>query len=174
MECLLPEGFAFGQVKKARLPEVLAVENASFSTPWKEESFLFALEHPELFSFPCILREGRIVAYALVFCLFEEGELQNIAVSPSCRHKGLGRALLRYCVGLACERGVPRLLLEVRAGNSAAKSLYETEGFVSYAFRKNYYRNPTEDAILMEKGQDTPPEATEKRAAKPLEKEPIC
>ncbi len=174
MECLLPEGFAFGQVKKARLPEVLAVENASFSTPWKEESFLFALEHPELFSFPCILREGRIVAYALVFCLFEEGELQNIAVSPSCRRKGLGRALLRYCIGLAFEKGVQRLLLEVRAGNSAAKSLYETEGFVSYAFRKNYYRNPTEDAILMEKGQDTPPEATEKRAAKPLEKEPIC
>ena len=174
MECLLPEGFAFGQVKKARLPEVLAVENASFSTPWKEESFLFALEHPELFSFPCILREGRIVADALDFCLFEEGELQNIAVSPSCRHKGLGRALLRYCVGLAFEKGVQRLLLEVRAGNTAAKSLYETEGFVSYAFRKNYYRNPTEDAILMEKGQDTPPEATEKRAAKPLEKEPIC
>ena len=161
-------------MKKALLPEVLAVENASFSTPWKEESFLFALEHPELFSFPCILREGRIVAYALVFCLFEEGELQNIAVSPSCRRKGLGRSLLRYCVGLAFEKGVQRLLLEVRAGNSAAKSLYETEGFVSYAFRKNYYRNPTEDAILMEKGQDTPPEATEKRAAKPLEKEPIC
>lgn len=173
MECLLPEGFAFGQVKKDRLPEVLALENVSFSTPWKE-SFLFALEHPELFSFPCILREGRIVAYALVFCLFEEGELQNIAVSPSCRRKGLGRALLRYCIGLAFEKGVQRLLLEVRAGNSAAKNLYETEGFVSYAFRKNYYRNPTEDAILMEKGQETPPEATEKRAAKPLEKEPIC
>ena len=114
------------------------------------------------------------MAYALVFCLFEEGELQNIAVSPSCRRKGLGRALLRYCIGLAFEKGVQRLLLEVRAGNSAAKSLYETEGFVSYAFRKNYYRNPTEDAILMEKGQETPPEATEKRAAKPLEKEPIC
>ncbi len=174
MEYLLPEGFAFDQVKEYRLPEVLALENVSFSIPWKAESFLFALEHPELFFFPCVLKGEKLVAYALVFCLFEEAELQNIAVSPSFRRKGLGRALLRHCTRLASEKGAQRLLLEVRTGNSAAKNLYETEGFVSYAFRKNYYKNPTENALLMEKKLEKPPDTVEKRAEEPLEKEPLC
>ena len=45
--------------------------------------------------------------------------------------------------------GIERCTLEVRKSNKAAISLYEGLGFKMAGERKNFYDNPTENAIIM-------------------------
>lgn len=131
------------------VPALTALEKDCFSMPWKEDSFSFAIANPELFYLPVLLLDGEIVGYAVMQCLFEEGELQNIAVHEDYRGEGYGKMLLLDCLDTACAQNAERVFLEVREGNTVARSLYESVGFEEYGTRKNYYREPTENAILM-------------------------
>ena len=73
----------------------------------------------------------------------------TIGVSPTCRGRGVGRALLRELLARARSQGMGQLFLEVRASNQAARALYESEGFEELAAVPSYYRNPVEDAVTM-------------------------
>jgi len=77
-----------------------------------------------------------------------EWELENIAVLPECRRQGIARGLLSALLAQARALLAERILLEVRASNQAAIRFYETSGFESLARRRDYYRNPPEDAII--------------------------
>jgi len=84
--------------------------------------------------------------------ILDEGHITNIAVDPSCRRQGVGRALLQYLVTEGKAMGLKYLTLEVRRSNLSAQHLYREIGFVKTGVRPNYYQDNREDAFIMWKG----------------------
>jgi len=128
---------------------VVSIESEAFSTPWQAETFtgllgrdgieLLVLEDPA---------EG-VVGYAVLWCVLDQGELANIAVTPALRGRGLGARLLEAVLDAARGRGVRSLYLEVRESNVAARALYASSGFSEMGRRRRYYRRPVEDALVL-------------------------
>lgn len=81
--------------------------------------------------------------------VLDEGQITNIAVKPEYRRFGIASALLEHLKKSAKELGIILMELEVREGNQAAIGLYKKQGFETVGRRRRYYKNPTEDAILM-------------------------
>lgn len=134
---------------KDDLDAVMAIESASYTSPWNQEHFRD--EITARYSWPYVaVEKGSVVGYVCLMSLFEEAQILNIAVSPTHRGRGIARLLLDHAFRLALEKGAELMALEVRATNSAAISLYEQVGFKRVGIRDKYY-DSTEDAILMEK-----------------------
>lgn len=133
------------------LPRVLAIERASFPTPWTEENFRHEIESNPLAWNLVARRGGRVVAFACVYVVADEVMINDIATDPEERRGGLARTLLRHVLDGASRRGCRRATLEVRPSNAAARSLYEAFGFVTVGRRPGYYADSGEDALLMER-----------------------
>lgn len=119
---------------------------------WSEISFFEALSVPACAIFAAYDEKlENIVAYGVIYTAADEGDLANIAVIPEMRRRGLGSALLCRMLAEAKERGADRMFLEVRESNENARALYEKVGFNNIGKRRNYYVNPREDAVIMEK-----------------------
>jgi len=128
---------------------VMAVEEASFPTPWSRA--LFEEEIGRRFSDAIVVvgdPEGTVAGYAICWTVGEESHLLNIAVRPDARKKGIGRSLLRECIRRSAHAGGRRIILEVRPTNRDAIRLYEREGFRYLGIRKGYYTDTGEDAIV--------------------------
>ena len=78
-------------------------------------------------------------------------DMMNIAVHPDYRRRGLAGQLVEQLCAELKAGGNTCLTLEVRASNLPAISLYEKLGFTQVGLRKNYYRNPREDALILRK-----------------------
>jgi len=130
------------------VPAVWAIEIATFSTPWTQDTFrsLLARAPVELLVYDL---DGEVVGYAVLWCIADEGELANIAIREDLRGGGLGSGLLDSVIGVAVRRGVRNLYLEVRPSNERAGRLYESRGFVQVGERRNYYSLPKEDARVL-------------------------
>jgi ribosomal-protein-alanine N-acetyltransferase len=128
--------------------QIEKIEKSSFSTPWSEKWLLDEINKQDDLFLTVTDGEG-ILGYAVVGMLGEEAELYNIAVDNAHRGKGLGDMLMKHLTRKALENGAKNLFLEVRESNVPAILLYEKHGFKSVGRRKNYYKEPTEDAILM-------------------------
>jgi ribosomal-protein-alanine N-acetyltransferase len=92
---------------------------------------------------------GGIVGFAVVSCAANVSELESIAVHPSARCQGIGKALCHAAFDWSRTAGATAIELEVRASSVAAHALYASLGFTEQGRRRNYYRNPADDAILM-------------------------
>lgn len=148
---------AAGQVslEPARLADlgaVLEIERASFSSPWTEAMLRAEIEGNQFARFVLARRnpEREIVGYVCYWIVFDELRILNVAVAPAARRQGLARRLVEHALAEGRGQGVSRVLLEVRASNEPALCLYRRLGFARTALRRNYYRDPNEDAILME------------------------
>lgn len=131
------------------LDEVLAIERVSYPTPWTRESFLFELRHNP-FAWNVVARlEGRVVGYVSAWRTDRELRINNIAIRPDARGRGLGRELLGWLLREATARGCREASLEVRPSNRVARSLYESFGFREVSRRRGYYQDNHEDAIVM-------------------------
>jgi len=129
--------------------EVSEIEVDTFSTPWRETTFRSLLERPGCEMWVAEQQPGHIAAYAVLWCIQDEAELANIAVRPMLQRRGIGAELLDCVLGLAFERGVKRVYLEVRTSNEAAQTLYTSRGFEQVGVRRNYYERPREDAWIL-------------------------
>jgi len=131
------------------LEGVLAIEEASFTTPWSRGMFAEELERP--FSVQCVAEDPseKVLGYAVSWNVAGESHLLNIAVHPGWRSRGVGGALLRECIRRGARAGSSRIHLEVRAGNEGAQRLYRGCGFLFDGIRKNYYTDTGEDAVLL-------------------------
>ena len=96
-------------------------------------------------------RAGVAVGRLLLDGVENACELEWIGVEGKLRRRGVGRALMEGVEGWSREHGGLKLMLEVRAGNVAAQRLYERSGWVESGRRREYYRNPVEDAVVMER-----------------------
>lgn len=130
------------------VPQVAALESTSFSTPWSRRSIEEELSNP--WALWLVAREGEALAgYLGVQYGPDGGDILTIATDPLFRGRGVARELLKAMSRLLREKGLEWLTLEVRPSNAAALRLYNTLGFRQVGRRPRYYRNPTEDAILM-------------------------
>ena len=131
------------------LEQIAKIEKESFSDPWPLEAFLPVLRFPVLYGIVAE-EEGQVLGYACTQVLFEEMELQNIAVSPSARGRGIGEALLKKAEENAKGLGAEVSFLEVRVSNAPAIGLYKKFGYEAVGVRKRYYPDG-EDASVMKK-----------------------
>ena len=134
---------------EGHLPQVAALEKRCFpADPWSEELFRDALDNPNVAILLAEGADGSVLGYAVLSVVLDEGNLDNIAVAPDCRRRGVADGLLSALTGFGREH-LSALMLEVRASNAPAIALYEKHGFAAVGRRKNYYTAPREDAILM-------------------------
>jgi ribosomal-protein-alanine N-acetyltransferase len=89
-----------------------------------------------------------VFAFLVAHRVDSEWELENMAVAGSSRRRGVGTRLLGEFVAHARAQQGSGILLEVRESNQSARAFYGKAGFEETGFRKSYYSNPTEDAIL--------------------------
>jgi ribosomal-protein-alanine N-acetyltransferase len=90
-----------------------------------------------------------VAGFVVALCLGQEWEIENIVVDSALRRRGCAKLLLRELLGYASHEGAERVLLEVRESNEAARAFYAQWGFEMIGRRKNYYRDPEEDAFLL-------------------------
>ena len=132
------------------VPQIALLEQECFADPWSEQSIASELHNP--LSLWLVAQEGQtLLGYVGSQTCLDETDMMNIAVSPASRRQGVARALIEALVSALRERGSKQLTLEVRASNGPARQLYESLGFLQVGLRKNYYRNPKEDALILRK-----------------------
>lgn len=130
------------------LDQVMELEEELFSVPWTREGY-FSYLIKENTLFLVVEEKGRILAYCGLLMVLDEGDILNVAVKRERQREGIGRFLMEGLIRLAGELGIAVLHLEVRRSNETAIRLYERTGFVRDGLRKDYYTDPTEDAVLM-------------------------
>lgn len=132
------------------VPQVAQLETLCFSDPWSESSVASELNNP-LSLWLVALEEEQVVGYIGSQTVLDETDMMNVAVHPDFRRRGVGEALVTELMTELRERGSRCLTLEVRVSNDVAISLYEKLGFCQIGRRKNYYRHPKEDALILRK-----------------------
>lgn len=141
------------RITKAHLESVAEIEKLCFSEPWSARALELLLDETQAVGFVCAC-DGVAQAYGGMLITPFEGQITNIAVHPDFRRQGLGGAILEALLKEAARRNLESVVLEVRASNTAAIALYERYGFTAVGRRKNFYRAPTEDALVMLKMLD--------------------
>ena len=130
--------------------QIAALEKLCFSDPWSEASVASELDNP-LSKWFVAVQEDRVLGYVGSQSVLDSADMMNIAVHPEHRRKGIAEALVAALTEALRSGGIKNLMLEVRASNAPAISLYEKLGFAMAGRRPNYYRNPREDALILRK-----------------------
>lgn len=131
-------------------PLARALHATAMDAPWSEDSFRELMKNPMLLAYGVRNGEARLDAMLLIRTLPGEAEVYTVAVCPTRRREGLGRALMKHGLAEAGSRGAEAVFLEVDEGNDSARALYESLGFTTIGRRKGYYRSSSgADAILM-------------------------
>jgi ribosomal-protein-alanine N-acetyltransferase len=128
--------------------EVARLEKECFAIPWSLKGLREELVNP-LAVFLVATLDGTVAGYAGMHHVLDEGYIANIAVGEAHRGRGVASALLDAFLTYARENQMTLLTLEVRPSNKAALALYAKYGFQEEGRRRDYYRNPTEDALLL-------------------------
>ena len=138
------------KMKSGHVSQVAALEAICFHDPWSEKSVASELKNPLSF-WLVAMEEDRVVGYVGSQTVVGETDMMNVAVHPDFRRKGVAEALIMALVENLKAMESHCLTLEVRASNAPATALYEKLGFQQVGLRKNYYRNPKEDALILRK-----------------------
>lgn len=132
----------------ADVPAVAALDRACFSVPWSVQSFREEMEN-RLAVYFVARKDGELAGYCGFWQVADEGHITNVAVLEQFRRQGIGSGLIAEMERYAKRAGLGLMTLEVRKSNRAAIGLYEKYGFSVIGERKNYYREPTENALIM-------------------------
>lgn len=146
------------------IAEVMSIQDENNLSYWPAESYVREIENPESITL-CIQQFDTIVGFMLMRLItnggfsqgistprkFSEAEILNLAISKRNHRQGLGNALLSACSAKLIEISVQRIWLEVRESNIQAIKFYEKNSFSAEYIRKQYYSNPSENALVMKK-----------------------
>ncbi len=129
--------------------ELAVLEAKCFGDPWTEKMFIDSLssKYTQAIGAFC---EDKLVGYLMWIFVGDAFEILNVATDPLMRRCGIAGRMITLLAGYARECGIFNILLEVRESNTPARTLYEKIGFKPVGVRKNYYKNPVENAILMD------------------------
>ena len=130
--------------------QVAELEKLCFSDPWSEKSVASELNNA-LALWLVAEDSGRVAGYVGSQTVMGESDMMNVAVHPDYRNQGIATALIVALVEELRKLDSHCLTLEVRASNENAISLYRKLDFQEVGCRKNYYRNPREDALILRK-----------------------
>lgn len=150
---LMAIDFCVDFMRMEDLSEVVAIEEASGLNRWGYDSYQREL-HTNPDSVMLVARSphlpGRgVIGFFAGWTVADEMHINNIAAHPDYRRLGVGRHLMEFAINEGMMRGVTFVLLEVRASNETAQMLYRKLGFTYISRRRDYYRQPTEDAFVM-------------------------
>ena len=133
------------------LPEIAAIEQASYAFPWSENIFRDCLR----VGYTCRALDlaGQVIGYGVMSLGAGEAHILNVCVRNEFRSLGFGRRLLEHLLERAGASGVAEAFLEVRPSNLAAIRLYQHLGFEQIGIRRGYYQSPDgrEDAIVLKR-----------------------
>ncbi|MBQ6947429.1 MAG: ribosomal protein S18-alanine N-acetyltransferase [Clostridia bacterium] len=141
------------RIQRMGISEVATIakmERCGFTTPWREEELKESLSD-EVTVFWVALLEDKIVGYISRTHSFETMDILTLYVLKEFRRNGIAAKLLAYLEQEARQKGVEKIFLEVRESNTAARKLYENNGYILIHKRARYYNNPTEDALILQK-----------------------
>jgi len=138
------------KMNECHVSSVAALEKICFSDPWSENSVASELKN-KLALWLVAEEKGAVAGYIGSQTCGDESDVMNVAVHPDFRRKGIAEALVNALVAELKAIGSRCLTREVRASNAPAIALYEKMGFAEIGRRKNYYRNPREDALILRK-----------------------
>lgn len=133
----------------AHLDEVAELERICFTVPWSRNMLAEELDNACAAFLVALDDTERVVGYAGLLVVLDEGYITNVAVRPECRRRGIAEQLLTVFENFARGNKLAFLTLEVRASNYGAIALYGAHGFRGVGRRPNYYEHPKEDAIIM-------------------------
>ena len=138
------------KMEQGHVAQVAALEAICFRDPWSEKSVASELNNP-LSHWLVAVEDDAVLGYIGSQTVLDESDMMNVAVSPAHRRKGIAEAQVLALADTLREKGSVKLTLEVRASNAPAITLYEKLDFKPIGLRKNYYRNPKEDALILQK-----------------------
>ena len=127
------------------------METAVFPDPWSYRDVVDLISTEGAMCFSAV-DNGRVVAYVLGRIIPPEGEIYRVAVRPEYRRRGIAYRLLDFAMKTSRGAGLECAFLEVRSQNTAAISLYTAYGFTEVGRRRDYYKDPKDDAIVMLRG----------------------
>ncbi|MGN0996803.1 MAG: ribosomal protein S18-alanine N-acetyltransferase [Candidatus Ventricola sp.] len=137
-------------IREADVAQIHEIETLCFAMPWSEESILHDVRENVVARWLVLDDgEGRVLAYAGMWLVIDEAHVCNVAVHPDVRRRGYGRRIFQALMALAQESGMGMITLEVRRSNLAAQSLYHACGMLDVGYRKRYYEDNREDALIM-------------------------
>lgn len=131
------------------LNAVTAIEAATFPTPWSRDSFYQELTRNVAARYLVAVKGGEVIGYAGAWVILDESHITNIAIAEKERGLGYGRQLTAALMQYLSNLGAAYATLEVRRSNERAQRLYRSLGFVGVGWRKRYYEDNQEDALLM-------------------------
>lgn len=135
-------------MKTGDLEQVVNIEERCFPESWSGKMIESGLKCSYDIFFVIEMKQN-LIGYAALRILGGVGEIQRIAILPEWRRQGYARELLDSVVKVSRQKQAGWMILEVRNSNETARNLYKSYGFFEEGIRKDYYRNPSEDAILM-------------------------
>ena len=131
------------------VPTAHEIDVSSFTLPWPERSFRFEVtDNPAARCWVAEL-DGHIVGMLVLWLIVDEAHIASLATHPDFRRQGIAKQLLVEALDKAYTEGARTAFLEVRAGNEAARRMYQKFGFEEVGRRERYYKDNNEDAILM-------------------------
>ena len=138
------------QMNETHVPEIAELERICFNDPWSENSIASELNNRLSLWFVALDGE-RVVGYVGSQTVLGETDMMNIAVHPDYRNQKIASSLIDVLVQGLSEHNSHSLMLEVRESNHPAIALYRKHGFEEVGIRRNYYRNPKENALILRK-----------------------
>lgn len=135
----------------SHLDEIARLEQMCFSRPWSRDMLAEELYNDCAAYLVAVDEQNRVLGYAGIQVILDEGYITNVAVLPEYRREKVASALLRVFFDFAKAHDLWFISLEVRPSNGAAIALYDQFGFKEAGRRKNYYEDPKEDALIMTK-----------------------
>ena len=148
--------FKLVELCEEHVDSVAELEKICFSSPISEANLKSFLLGGIGKGFVCIETETeKVAAYGSMMVAADEAQILNIATYPSYRGKGLGRRIVDAIIGHSKDLGASFITLEVREGNEVAIGLYRSCGFYEVGRLKQYYKHPTEDALILRRDLDS-------------------
>ena len=138
------------KMNESHVSQIAELEKICFSDPWSENSVASELKN-KLALWLVAEEDGRVAGYIGSQTCGDESDVMNVSVHPDFRRRGIAEALVNALAEELKVLGSCCLTLEVRASNAPAIALYEKLCFAEIGRRKNYYRNPKEDALILRK-----------------------
>ena len=130
-------------------PAIAELECEIFSDPWGVKDIFSYISVTGSMCFVATSDDGELLSYLIGRVIAPEGEIYRLATRPEKRRRGIAYRLLDFAAKTSRGVGLECLFLEVRSKNIPARNLYRSYGFREMGERKNYYKDPTDDAIVM-------------------------
>ena len=138
------------KMNESHVPQIAELEKMCFHDPWSEASIASELNN-RLSLWLVAVDNEKVIGYVGSQTVLGETDMMNIAVHPDHRGQGIATDLIVGLISALEQRGSHSLMLEVRVSNDPAISVYQKLGFDEVGRRKNYYRKPKEDALILRK-----------------------